>query len=105
MSYKDGKEVSYGTAGSVRPDWCNTTTCSVEVKNYNIATNSSGLVNNVVQQAIERQANLPAGMQQQLFIDIRGQVVSMEQRLAITNSIVQKSNGIISLSKIRFVDK
>ena len=47
VTFKDGKEVPYGTKGSVRPDWCQGNICSVEVKNYNITTNQSGLINNV----------------------------------------------------------
>ncbi|MCS4511928.1 hypothetical protein NBM50_17190, partial [Xylophilus ampelinus] len=47
VSYKNGQEVPYGTSGSVRPDYCLGNVCSVEVKNYNIATNSNGLIKNV----------------------------------------------------------
>ncbi|STZ07725.1 Uncharacterised protein [Moraxella caprae] len=31
VSFKDGKEVDYGTPKSVRPDWCIGNTCSIEV--------------------------------------------------------------------------
>ncbi|WP_412769937.1 hemagglutinin repeat-containing protein, partial [Ralstonia pseudosolanacearum] len=102
VSYKDGKEVPYGTKGSVRPDWCNTTSCSVEVKNYNIDSNSSGLIKNVAEQAIQRQANLPAGMDQQVVIDIRGQTVTDAQKISIIKGIVKQSNGIIGPTSIRF---
>ncbi|MGD7247815.1 hemagglutinin repeat-containing protein, partial [Ralstonia pseudosolanacearum] len=102
VSYKDGKEVPYGTKGSVRPDWCNTTSCSVEVKNYNIDSNSSGLIKNVAEQAIQRQANLPAGMDQQVVIDIRGQKVTDAQKISIIKGIVKQSNGIIGPTSIRF---
>ncbi|NML35487.1 hypothetical protein [Paraburkholderia antibiotica] len=58
MSYKDGEQVPYGTPGSVRPDFvAQDGTASFEVKNYNIATNSSGLINNVANQAVQRAAN------------------------------------------------
>jgi filamentous hemagglutinin len=77
----------------------------VEVKNYNIATNSNELVNNIVQQAIDRQANLPAGMRQEVLIDIRGQVVSQAQRDSIKVAIADKSGGIISRSQITFKDR
>ncbi|WP_307844523.1 hemagglutinin repeat-containing protein [Ralstonia syzygii] len=102
VSYKDGQEVPYGTKGSVRPDWCNTTSCSVEVKNYNIANNSSGLIKNVADQAIQRQANLPAGMEQQVVIDVRGQTITAQQELAIRQGIVSKSNGVIRPDMITF---
>lgn len=102
VSYKDGHEVSYGTTGSTRPDWCVGTTCSVEVKNYNIATNQNGLINNVSKQAIERQKHLPGGMEQTVIIDIRGQKVTAQQQADITKAIIEKSNGVLSPSSIRF---
>jgi hypothetical protein len=102
VSFKGGKEVPYGTTGSVRPDWCLGNTCSVEVKNYNIATNSSGLVNNVSEQAILRAQNLPQGMTQTVVIDVRGQAVTVQQELAIRQAIVQKSNGAVAPNNITF---
>ncbi|MCW7547661.1 hypothetical protein OO184_06865 [Photorhabdus sp. APURE] len=102
VTFKEGKEVPYGTKGSVRPDWCQGNICSVEVKNYNIATNKNGLINNVAKQAIERQKNLPAGMEQRVIIDIRGQTVSLEQEREIIKGIVQRSNGIIDPAVIEF---
>jgi filamentous hemagglutinin len=103
ISYKNGVEVPNGTPGSVRPDFVGTNGgASFEVKNYNIATNTSGLINNVAQQAIQRASNLPDGMQQQVIIDIRGQTVSLQQETAIRQGIVQKSNGAISPNSIQF---
>lgn len=101
-SFKGGVEVPYGTKGSVRPDWCQGTVCSVEVKNYNITTNQEGLISTVSKQAIERQVNLPAGMQQQVIIDIRGQVVSIEKEREIIKEIVKKSNGAVNPANIEF---
>ncbi|WP_255210183.1 hypothetical protein, partial [Erwinia persicina] len=102
VSFKDGKEVPYGTKGGVRPDWCQGNICSVEVKNYNITTNKNGLINNVAKQAIERQKNLPAGMQQRVVIDARGQTISLDQEREIIKGIVGKSNGAIDPTSIRF---
>ncbi|WP_277404393.1 pre-toxin TG domain-containing protein [Achromobacter xylosoxidans] len=102
VSYKNGQEVPYGTAGSVRPDWCIGSVCSVEVKNYKIATNQQGLINNVSKQALQRAENLPQGMQQQVVIDIRGQVVTDAQKNAVIKGIVQKSKGVLTPTDIRF---
>ena len=102
VSYKNGQEVPYGTSGSVRPDWCIGDVCSVEVKNYNIATNQQGLISNVSKQALQRAENLPQGMQQQVVIDIRGQAVTDAQKNAVIKGIVQKSNGAIRPTDIRF---
>ncbi|GLX16244.1 hypothetical protein Pstr01_44830 [Pseudomonas straminea] len=102
VSYKNGQEVPYGTSGSVRPDWCIGSVCSVEVKNYNIATNQQGLISNVSKQALQRAENLPQGMQQQVVIDIRGQAVTDAQKNAVIKGIVQKSNGALGPTDIRF---
>ncbi|HHR8284181.1 TPA: hypothetical protein ACS9WW_004171 [Salmonella enterica subsp. enterica serovar Muenchen] len=102
VSFKDGKEVPYGTKDSVRPDWCQGNICSIEVKNYNIATNQSKLVKNISDQVIKRQTNLPQDMKQEVVIDIRGQTVTAQQQLAIRKGIVERTNGAISPSAIRF---
>jgi hypothetical protein len=49
------------------------------VKNYNIAKNQGGLISNVSKQAIQRAENLPQGMQQQVVIDVRGQMITAEK--------------------------
>ncbi|WP_107675999.1 hemagglutinin repeat-containing protein [Agrobacterium sp. LAD9] len=102
VSFKDGKEVPYGTPGSVRPDWCRGDVCSAEVKNYNVANNMNGLIDNVAKQAIQRQRNLPSGMQQEIVIDVRGQVVTVDQERRVIRGIVQKSNGAIKPESIEF---
>lgn len=103
VSYLKGKQVPYGTAGSVRPDYVGADgSLSFEVKNYNIQTNTSGLIKNVSQQAIQRAENLPTGMVQHVVIDVRGQTVTDSQKIQIIQGIVQKSNGIISPTSIRF---
>jgi hypothetical protein len=103
VSYKDGKEVPYGTKGSTRPDWCNRTTCAIEVKNYDIGKYADNLINSVSKQAIERQNHLPNGMQQQVVIDVRGQHLTPALELKIRQEIVQKSNGIINREQIEFL--
>jgi len=76
--------------------------CNIEVKNYDINKNSSALISNVVKQAKERTLHLSEGMQQKIFIDVRGQVVSSEQKKFIGTSIAEKSNGIIKSDNIIF---
>jgi RHS repeat-associated protein len=102
VSFLDGQEVRYGTKGSSRPDFCRGTECSFEVKNYDIANNGKGLVNNVVGQALERQVNLPQGMVQKVIIDARGQNVTAKQMDTIQREIVSQSNGAISAANIEF---
>ena len=95
----------YGTSGSVRPDFSIGKTVAVEVKNYNIANNSSGLIRNVSKQAIDRAVHLPKGMQQRVIIDIRGQTVTDKQMSAIRSGIVTKTNGVISAASVQFKTK
>jgi hypothetical protein len=104
QSYLKGKLVAYGAKDSVRPDFVTTDgAAAFEVKNYNIGTNSDGLINKVSEQVIDRAANLPQGMVQQVVIDIRGQVVSQEAADTIVDGIVKKSGGLIDPSAISFM--
>jgi len=48
------------------------------------------LINNVALQVVERQKNLPEGMQQQVVIVIRGQSVTAVDRMKIVKGIVEK---------------
>ncbi|KAB7778458.1 hemagglutinin [Xanthomonas sp. LMG 12459] len=105
VSFKNGQEVPYGTKNSVRPDWCIGNVCSIEVKNYSIAKNQRGLIDKISKQALQRVTELPAGMQQKVVIDIRGQNVTTAEKNAIIKSIVQKTNGIIGPTDIDFKDK
>jgi hypothetical protein len=77
--------------------------CSIEVKNYNIATNPNGLVNNVAKQAADRAVHLPQGMQQTVVIDVRGQVITAAQEQQIVEAISVKTNGIIGSDAIKFM--
>lgn len=104
ISYLNGKEVKYGTLGSVRPDWITDgNVASIEVKNYNLATNQAALVKNVSDQAIKRAAHLPAGMEQQILIDVRGQIVGEAQKTAIIKDIAARSQGVIAPDAITFM--
>ena len=102
VSYLDGKEVPYGTKGSVRPDFVMGDKAAFEVKNYNIETNSDGLVREVVRQVKDRAIHLPQGMKQRVMIDVRGQNVSDAMKEALGQKIIQKCDGIISMKDISF---
>jgi len=102
-AYLDRNEVHPSTEGSVRPDWvAKDGSVAVEVKNYDIANNSEKLIDVVAEQAKERARHLPLTMRQEVVIDIRGQVVSMEQRNGIIKAIVNKSGGAIGPDSITF---
>ncbi|WP_160444878.1 hypothetical protein, partial [Glaesserella parasuis] len=104
ISYKNGKEVPYGTEGSVRPDWCIGEICSIEVKNYNIHSNRANLISDIVAQSKEREKHLLKGMIQEIKIDLRGQSYSDEDLFEIRNQIESKSKGIISKDAIDFIE-
>lgn len=106
VAFKDGREVSSRTAGSVRPDGVSADkrTASFEVKNYDINTNADGLVNKVARQVQERARHLPSSMQQNIKIDVRGQNASSGHLDDIARKIVEKSNGLLRREHIKFVE-
>ena len=107
VAFKDGREVSSRTAGSVRPDGVSADkrTASFEVRNYNISTNKYRLVNDVTRQVLERAQHLPSSMQQHIRIDIRGQHASQEQLKEVARRIGERSNGLLRREHIHFREK
>jgi hypothetical protein len=103
-SFKNGKEVPYGTEGSTRPDWYKPGS-SIEVKNYNIETQAGQdqLIQNVSDQAISRATQLPPNTVQSVFLDVRGQQASTETLDRVIQSITTRSNGIIQPSNINIL--
>ena len=101
-SFMNGKEVPYGTKGSVRPDYYKSG-FSVDIKNYNVASASgrSNLARNIEAQYNQRIENLPDGTQQAVLIDARGQNVSIPELIVLYNDIVQRTkNGVEILFKM-----
>lgn len=96
VSFKDGKEVPYGTKGSTRPEYYKTGN-SVEVKNYNVETaqGRSNLVRNVTNQSKSRAKNLPPGTRQKVTLDVRGQSANRADLNKIVNKVVEKSDGVL----------
>ena len=94
----DGKEVPYGTKGSVRPDYYKEGS-SVDIKNYNVetATGRSNLANNISKQYYQRITHLPQGTKQSVLIDVRGQNVSNVELEILYNSIMEKTNNGITV--------
>ena len=107
VAFKNGKEVSSRTRGSVRPDGISADrrSASFEIKNYNINTNADGLIYKVTRQVLERAQHLPPSMQQRIAIDVRGQQVSTDQLNDIARRIVERSNGLLRREHIEFMRK
>ncbi|MCI6272026.1 MAG: hypothetical protein MR601_03655, partial [Erysipelotrichaceae bacterium] len=61
-----------------------------EIKNYDINNNSSNLIKNIVGQYEKRLVNLPDGMIQNIYIDVRGQEYTEEMLEVIKNKILEK---------------
>jgi hypothetical protein len=101
-SFMNGKEVPYGTKGSVRPDYYKSG-FSVDIKNYNVESTSSrsNLARNIETQYSQRIENLPDGTKQAVLIDVRGQKVSISALLVLYNDIIQRTNkGVEVLFKM-----
>ena len=100
-SFKDGKEVPYGTKDSTRPDFYKASR-SVEIKNYDIQTadGQKRLIDNVVQKSIERAKHLPDGTSQSLEIDVRGQQIDTNILESIVDKISKGSGDSISPENI-----
>jgi hypothetical protein len=105
VSYLNGQEVPGGTKGSVKPDAVTGGGIAVEVKNYDIAANRQGLIYEVTSQAIERVGHLPANMRQQVYIDVRGQNVSLAERIELSNQIAGQTLGVIQPGDVKFIDR
>jgi hypothetical protein len=103
-SFKNGKEVPYGTKGSSRPDFY-VRGNSIEVKNYNISSSAGQrrLIDNVANQAIQRARELPKGTRQSVVIDLRGQKLSIADSANLLQKIVQKSNGALKSQDIKLM--
>jgi hypothetical protein len=88
-SFMNGKEVPYGTKGSVRPDYYKSG-FSVDIKNYNVesASSRSNLARNIETQYFQRIENLPDGTKQAVLIDVRGQNISISALIVLYNDIM-----------------
>ena len=90
VSFSNGREVSYGSRGSVRPDNYRVGGEALEVKNYDLsqAGNRANLYNTIHEQYLQRISNLPRGTQQRIVIDIRGQNVSEGVLMRVRSNIL-----------------
>lgn len=74
-TFLNGREVAYGTKGATRPDIVREVGGkleAIEVKNYDLVNNLSGLCSELKREVAARNANLPEGSLQRVVLDIRG---------------------------------
>ena len=104
VTFKEGKEVPYGTKGATRPDFYKVGE-SIEAKSYDILTaeGQKNLIHDVTVQAIERSKELPSGTTQKLSIDVRGQKVDRITLESMVEKIVSASNGVFQAENIEFL--
>ena len=103
VSFLNGQRCKNGISDSIRVDNYVEGLAAVEIKNYNLTTNSSGLVSNIVEQAIKHQKHLPEGTRQIFKIDARGQVLSKATENNIRSRIVSKTGDILKAEDVRFI--
>lgn len=101
-SFKDGQEVSYGTKGSVRPDYYKPGS-TIEVKNYDVSTSGgqNRLIDNITEQVMQRNVHLPDGTGQKIVIDVRGQNITNDVLRNIRDSIINRTGGNIEIEFLR----
>lgn len=89
VSFRHGREVPYGSRGSVRPDNYRAGE-AIEVKNYDLAqpSNRADLYNTIHRQYLQRKSNLPRGTHQRIIIDVRGQTLSQAILWRVRNNIL-----------------
>ena len=97
-SFIIGKEVPYGTKGSVRPDLYKNSN-SIDVKNYKIETVSgrNNLARNIEKQYYQRMDNLPKGTKQSVLIDTRGQNITDAELSSLYDDIMRRTKNGISV--------
>lgn len=75
ISFLGGKEVKWGTPYATRPDIVRTVGNhieAIEVKNYDLATNSKQLITEFRRQISQRATDLPEGSTQRIVLDVTG---------------------------------
>jgi hypothetical protein len=96
LSFLGGREVSSGTPGSVRPDWFGRGE-AIEVKNYDVESSAgrSRLVRVLGEQIEVRTRELPEGTMQRVYVDVRGQNLSIDDGAALADRIAERSGGAV----------
>jgi hypothetical protein len=104
VSYKNGREVRYGTSGSSRPDGfkIGPPPEALEVKNYDVLDpgNRANLYETVQAQYRRRLGNLPKGTKQVFILDLRGQNVSSALLIRLRRNILTVTGP---LAEVRFL--
>lgn len=103
VSFLNGKRCKWGTPGSIRVDSLVNGQAAHEIKNYNLTSNVSGLIQNIVEQALKHHKHLPEGTRQIFKIDARGQICTPKMEKNIVSQILKKSENILKDTDIQII--
>lgn len=102
VTYLNGEIVPYGTQYASRPDIV-IGDVAVEVKNYNLTTNIENLADKLIEQVASRNQNLPSNMTQEIFLDARGQGLSLERMNEVVSYLQGRLLDVYPNIPIQFV--
>lgn len=97
VSYLNGVEVPFATNAATRPDVVTQIggeTVAVEVKNYDLISNLYNLGRTLTYQLTRRAENLPEGMRQMVYLDVRNRGYSPEYLNYVVLYLQQQLSGI-----------
>lgn len=105
-SYLGGKEVSYGTPGSTRPDIkrkVNGRLEAIEVKNWDLKNNLKQLSVELKRQVSQRTIDLPEGATQRIVLDVAGRKYSRGFLKEVKDLLVTELDPVYSNIPIDFL--
>lgn len=107
VAFLGGKEVARTTVGSTRPDVVASidgTMTAIEVKNYDLVTNYSGLKTSLQRELEQRVTDLPSGFAQRVVVDVKGKGYSkafIDGRMRDLESFVKEIDPTIVVEVLR----
>ena len=106
VSFLAGKVVPKNTPGATRPDVIaeiNGQMTAIEVKNYDLINNLSGLKSELKRQLTQRVTDLPEGWAQRVVVDIKGKGYSAEFAEAVLNDLKALAHDIDPTIVVEFI--
>lgn len=106
VSFLAGKVVPKNTPGATRPDVIaeiNGQMTAIEVKNYDLINNLSGLKGELKRQLTQRVTDLPEGWAQRVVVDIKGKGYSAKYAEAVLNDLKALAHDIDPTIVVEFI--
>ena len=108
VSYLDGKEVSSHLAGATKPDDVadiDGKMTAIEVKNYDLVKDLSGLKSELRRQLTQRKIDLPEGFAQRVVVDVKGRGYSKEFLAQTLNDLQTMASEIDPTIVVEYLTK